>query len=277
MRCAPRRVVAAASEAERHARAAHDEALAHTAAQLRQTTLGLGPVHVDEAVRQVQELLASSTDSVDGATLRRTLGKLLAMRGDFDVARDLIRGSIADAREAGLLLQAAAAAMTVAFVEVHAGDLETAERILRDGIDDLDRLGGTSYRWTTTLDLVEVLAYRGEYEEAATLCSDVRENINQQDLVDFIAVNALQGFLVARTGEHAEGERLSARAAEVAKGIDFYESKGQAFEWHARTLALVDKPAQARDAAATALAIYEAKGDAPASAWTRELLDSLSR
>ena len=55
-----------------------------------------------------------------------------------------------------------------------------------------------------------------------------------------------------------------------------YESKARAFEWHARTLALVGKPLEAREAAAAALAIYEAKGDIPASAWARELLDSLS-
>ena len=55
-----------------------------------------------------------------------------------------------------------------------------------------------------------------------------------------------------------------------------YESKARAYEWHARTLALVGKPLEAREAAATALAIYEAKGDIPASAWARELLDSLS-
>ena len=36
------------------------------------------------------------------------------------------------------------------------------------------------------------------------------------------------------------------------------------------------KPEEAREAATTALAIYEAKGDVPASAWARELVDSLA-
>ena len=54
-----------------------------------------------------------------------------------------------------------------------------------------------------------------------------------------------------------------------------YDPKARAYEWHARTLAVVGRPAEAREAAATALAIYEAKGDIPASAWARELLDSL--
>ena len=89
-------------------------------------------------------------------------------------------------------------------------------------------------------------------------------------------VDSLEGFLAAAAGSHAEGERLSDRAVGLAATIDFYEAKARAYEWHARTLALVGKPAEAREAAATALAIYEAKGDVPASAWARELLDSLS-
>ena len=76
-------------------------------------------------------------------------------------------------------------------------------------------------------------------------------------------MNALEGFLAARRGELAEGERLSRRAVEVAATIDMYEHKARAYEWHARTLAIVGKPAEAREAAEVALAIYEAKGDLP--------------
>jgi hypothetical protein len=90
-------------------------------------------------------------------------------------------------------------------------------------------------------------------------------------------VDSLEGFLAARSGAHEEGERLSRRAVEVAATIDMYEMKARTYEWHARTLALVGKPEEAREAAATALAIYEAKGDAPASAWARELVDSLAQ
>ena len=60
-------------------------------------------------------------------------------------------------------------------------------------------------------------------------------------------------------GAHEEGERLSARAIAIASTIDMYGPKASVYE-----------------AAATALAINEAKGDIPATAWARELLDSLS-
>ena len=104
----------------------------------------------------------------------------------------------------------------------------------------------------------------------------MRDTIRTDDLTDVIGLNALEGFLAAQRGELEEGERLSARAVEVAATIDMYEHKAGAYKWHARTLAIVGKPAEAREAATIALAIYEAKGDVPASAWARELVDSLA-
>jgi len=125
------------------------------------------------------------------------------------------------------------------------------------------------------LQLADLLADRGEHAEAAQLCAVVRETMNDDDIVDVIRVNALEGYLAACRGEHAEAERLADHAIGIASTIDRYDDKGRTYEWHARTLALVGKPAEAREAAATALAIYEAKGDLPAGEWARELLDSL--
>ena len=139
---------------------------------------------------------------------------------------------------------------------------------MRASIAELDRLGNRSYRGTTALMLADVLATRGAYEEAARWCAEVRETLNEDDLADVIAVDSLEGFLAAVGGSHAEGERLSARAVGLAATSDMYEWGGRN-EWHARTLALVGKPLEAREAAAAALAVFEAKGDIPASAGPR--------
>ena len=63
---------------------------------------------------------------------------------------------------------------------------------------------------------------------------------------------------------------------EIRLIVERHGGMARTYAWHAGTLALIGKPAEAREAAATALAIYETKGDIPASAWARELLDSLS-
>jgi tetratricopeptide (TPR) repeat protein len=276
MRCRAALATTAALQAEVHARAAGDDRLAATMRSWSVMPLSFGPAPVAEALAAAQALLAEAKGMVDRAHGERAVGKLLAMRGEMDAARELVRAGIASSREAGQLVEAAGSAQTAAFVEMRAGELEAAEDALRAGIAELDRFASHGYRGTTALQLADVLAVRGEHEEAARWCAEVRETLNEDDLTDAVAANSLEGFLAAVSGSHAEGERLSEQAVGLAATIDMYESKGRAYEWHARTLSLVGKPAEARRAAATALAIYEAKGDIPASTGARELLDSLS-
>ena len=268
---------AAAEHAEAHARAAGDEALAELMRQTAQRMPAYGLTHVEEALLSVRAMLAEATGIVGQASAHRSIGKLLAMRGEFDAAREHLHAGVESTREAGLLVDAAAASMSLAFVEQRAGAPATAEAQLREGIDELARLGNSSYRGTAMLQLAELLATRGAYDEAAHLCSTVRDTIRTDDLSDVIAVDSLEAFLSAQSGAYEEGERLSTRAVEVAATIDMYDPKARAYEWHARTLALVGKPDEAREAAAIALSIYETKGDVPASAWARELVDSLAQ
>jgi class 3 adenylate cyclase len=267
---------AAAERAEAHARAAGDEAFAESMRLTARRMLVYGPAHVDEALRAARAMLIEATGTIGRALARRNIGKLLAMRGEIDAAREHVYAGVEIIRETGRLVDAAAGEQMISFVERRAGAADVAEARLREGIDELDRLGNSSYRGTTALLLADLLATRGAYEEAAHWCSSVRDTIREDDLTDVIAVDALEGFLAARRGDHVEGERLTTHAVDVAAEIDMYDHKALAHEWHARTLAIVGKPLEAREAAATALAIYEAKGDVPASAWAQELLDSLS-
>ena len=271
------RASTASLQAEAHARAAGDDQLAASMRSWSVMPLSYGPAPVAEALSAAQALLAEAKGMAARAHAQRAIGKLLAIRGDIDVARELVRAGIESNRESGQLVEAAASAQTAAFVEVRAGALATAEDVLRASIAELDRLANRSYRGTTTLLLADVLATRGAHEEAGRLCAEVRETLNEDDLSDVVALDSLEGFLAAVAGSHAEGERLSNRAVELASSSDMYEWNGRSNEWHARTLVLIGKPREARDAAVTALAVYEAKGDVAASASARELLDSLSR
>jgi len=268
---------AAAERAEAHARVAGDRAFAELMRQTAQKMTTYGPIPVDEALLPARAMLAEATGTVAEASARRNIAKLLAMRGETEAARESMDAGNASLREAGLLVDAAAGAMSMAFVELRAGVPDAAESRLREGIDELGRLGNSSYRGTSMLLLAELLAARGAYDEASSLCSAVRDTIRTDDLTDVIMLDSLGGFLAAQSGAYAEGERLSTRAVEVAATIDMYDHKARTYEWHARTLALVGKADEAREAAATALAIYEAKGDVPASGWARELVESLSQ
>jgi class 3 adenylate cyclase len=276
MSCRAAAAAAAARRAERHARAAGDDALATWTRGQWGVALSFGPAHVDEAISAVQAMFNGATGILDRAEEQRLLGKLLAIRGEIEQAREHAREGIEHTREAGQLVEAAGYAMLTAFIEKRAGAPAAAEDALRRGVAELDLVGNRSYRGTMALLLADALAFRGEREEAAKWCAEVRESLNSDDLADVIAIDSLEGFLAAAAGSGAEGERLSNQAVELANTTDFYERRGGAYEWHARTLAIVGKPEEAREAAATALAIYEAKGDQPAAAWARELVASLA-
>jgi len=276
MSCRVATVTAAAIRAEAHARAAGEETLTRTTRSFAQRTLAFGPAPVEEAMHAAQEMSAEATGLTARAEAQLAIAKVLAIRGEIDEAREHAHLGIEGHREAGQLVEAAGYSMLLGFVEVRAGLPAAAESALRNGVEELDRLGNASYRQTVALLLAGVLAARGAYDEASRLCAEVRPLVNPDDHVDAIGIDSLEGFLAAVAGAHEDGERLSARAVAIASTIDMYDPKASVYEWHARTLALVGKPAEAREAAATALAIYEAKGDVPATAWARELLDSLS-
>jgi class 3 adenylate cyclase/tetratricopeptide (TPR) repeat protein len=276
MSCRGAAAAAAALRAETHARAAQDDVFAAWLRSMWGMALCFGPAPVEEGIQAAQTMFDEAASVVDRADAQRLLGKLLGMRGEIEQAREHARAGIQVLREVGQLVEAAGYGMLIAFIETRGDDPAAAEDALRRGVAELDQLGNRSYRGTTAMLLADVLACRGEYEEAARWCAEVRESLNEDDLVDAISVDSLEGFLLAAAGSHAEGERLSDRAVELADTTDFYEERGRAYQWRARTLALAGKPAEAREAAATALAIYEAKGDIPASTWARELLGSLS-
>ncbi len=276
MSCQVVATTAAARRAEAHARAAGDRAMTATVRSWGQRSLAFGPAPAAEAMLAAQEMLENATGLVARAEAQRLVGKLLAMQGQHEAAREHIRQGTGATRDAGMRVEAAANSQSTAFVEIRAGSADAAETALRLGIEELDRLGNRSYRGTTALLLADLLADRGAYEEASRWCAEVRETLNDDDLTDVIGLDAIQGFLAATTGDREAGIRLTTHAVEAAARIDMYDHKARAYQWHARTLALLGRQEEAREAAETALAIYEAKGDIPASTWARELLDSLS-
>jgi hypothetical protein len=267
---------AAAARGEQHARAAGDTTLADDLRR-RSRSYHYDLTPIDAAVvTKAEALVGESTGIVSRAILRRQLAKLLAIQGEFDAARKHVSQSIAELREAGQPLEAGAASMYVGFIEVRAGDLEAAERALEAGALELERLGSFGFYTTVALQLAEVLIRRGRLDEAARWSTAARARVAEDDLVDVVSRDALEGFLAASRGDHAEAERRARHAVEVAAPIEAFEPKAAAQEWLGQTLALAGRTSEAREAAAAALAVYEAKRDVAAIAWTRALLDSLS-
>ena len=193
MSCHTALAAAAARRAEAHARAAGDTLLADSMQQLARRTLAYGPAHVDEAMAAAQAMLAEATGIVGRAAAQRTIGKLLAMRGEVEAGREQVAAGNEGMREAGRLVEAAAGSQMVAFVEIRGNARDVAEAALRNGLVELERLGNLSYRGTTALMLVDLLVHRGAYDEAASWCAVAREVMSEDDLTDVIASMRARG------------------------------------------------------------------------------------
>jgi class 3 adenylate cyclase/tetratricopeptide (TPR) repeat protein len=275
--CRARDAQAAALRGIAHAEAADDRALAHELRKNVVATTFFGPDHIDEAIRAAESLLEEvAGHSLETATAGGMLGRALAVKGDVERGRALEKASFEKSHEAGLLVYAAAGCMSIALVEVAGGELGEAERVLRAGIEELDRLGDRGFYATAVLILAELLEHQGRYDEAAALCKVIRETTASGDLVNVIGVDALEGWLLARAGDLEAGEQMVMRAVERAEHIDFYDQKALVFVMLAKTHEVAGRRGEAVAAAQVALAIFEAKGDKASTARLRELVSSLA-
>jgi class 3 adenylate cyclase/tetratricopeptide (TPR) repeat protein len=258
-----------------YAERAGQRALAEWLRAWEGATVGFGPTPVDEVIRLTEAKLEASSSPQLRAGALRGLARMLACRCEFERARELYREGTSISLEAGLLREAAAAAMGVAYIEKRAGDLDAAEAALRSGIEELDALGDRAFYSTVVSTLAAVLLDRGQDDEASAWCVRARETASPSDVATVAHVEALEGLLAARRGDRADGERLARSAVDMLAESDFYDLTGGARLFLARTLIECGKLDEARSEAAKALAIYEAKGDQPAAGRARELLDSL--
>jgi hypothetical protein len=97
----------------------------------------------------------------------------------------------------------------------------------------------------------------------------------EDDLASQLPARSAQASVLASRGSWPEAEQL---AREVVHGFSEAESpnqQGDAWIDLARVLASAGESAEAGDAARTALAFYERKGNLPASALTQAFIDEL--
>jgi hypothetical protein len=104
----------------------------------------------------------------------------------------------------------------------------------------------------------------------------VRETTGSGDLVNDLGVDALEGYLSARTGDLENGLRLVRGAAERAAHVDFFWTRGLVYTALGKTLVLAGESADAVKAFEVALRVYDDKGDVTSARQTRELIASVS-
>ena len=221
----------------------------------------LGPTPVAEAEAQLRKLLEVARGNIVAeAGVYRGLGRVAAMRGDFEVARELFQPGREPLKEAGLTVPYAAAAHGAADIEELAGNLPEAADLLHDAFEQLDGLGEHAFASTQAALLARVLLRLGRDAEAAGWVARARELSPRRDATTLATADYVDALLASRRGEHERALHLARRAVEQADATDFWGVRGHAHEALAEVLSGAGDVDAARVAQRRAVEIYKAKG-----------------
>jgi tetratricopeptide (TPR) repeat protein len=255
------------------ATAAAEEIIAHAseASDIRQQRRGAlgyamaalhGPTPVRQAIERCDELVSA----VDGdrrtqAVVQLCLAQLVAMDDDIERARSLYRGAQAMLNELGPSVLAASTSTDAAPIELLAGDVSTAEDLLRRDLAALGAMGETYLRSTVAGLLARTLILADRHDEAELLAVEVSEIAAPDDLDAQVLWRSALARCRARQGRLEEAITIASEAVEIARSTTDEVRKAETLVDRAAVLAAAGRPDQARADLANALGILQAKGD----------------
>jgi predicted ATPase/class 3 adenylate cyclase len=231
-----------------------------------------GPLPVDEGIERCRAFLrGAGDDATIRAFAQNELAPLLAMRGEFEQARELLAAAGATFRELGLNVWAANSGQEGFYVEMHAGDARAAASMLRQSYASLDEMGERGFLSTIAGMLAHALCALGEYDEAEAYSRRSQEFAAADDFLSQILWRTARAKAHARRGRMAEAEALAREAIELTNRSpeDLLTSAG-AYVDLAEVLECDGRLAEAATCLAEAARRYEAKGDIVALAQARE-------
>jgi class 3 adenylate cyclase/tetratricopeptide (TPR) repeat protein len=253
----------AGERALEHARRAGDRHEEARSVDTLCTSLLYGPAHTTEAIERCIQMLDWARGSrIMTANVGISLAGLKAMRGEFEEARVLAAAARSTYHELGLRLAVAGLTQVTGPLELLAGDLDAAERELREGLDILEPLGSAGYQDAL---LANVLYRHGNVDEAERLVARAEAGAAEDNIAAQVEWRAVRAKL-ERSVELAEA------AVELAGRTDALNLRGDAELDLAETLRLLGEPDEAARAVQRALELYEQKGNVVAATHAASLL-----
>jgi hypothetical protein len=164
-------------------------------------------------------------------------------------------------RELGQKMHAAITAVDLLIVELLADNLAAAEREVVADYDYLEH-AGESYFFPTIAALLSRVVRDQQRDDDALTYSRVAERTSATDDIESQALwRSIRAPIVARQGKFAEAEALARSAVELSRRTDALQMQADTLTELASVLAIAGRPAEARTELATAIDIYQAKGD----------------
>jgi class 3 adenylate cyclase/tetratricopeptide (TPR) repeat protein len=231
-----------------------------------------GAATTEDTIAFLDELLAEDArEGIERPTTMLAKAGMLAMRGDFATARELVRTAAPVARELGLV-PLGMIGMAGGSVELLAGEPDSAVELLMEPWERYGELGETGFRSTVGTMLAQALFVAGRIDEAEAVLTEVEAFAGVYDFDPQVRLRSVRALILAGRGEFEEAEGLAREALAIVERTDYLEATA---DTHVALATVLDAAGRSDEAAAewrTALDIYERKGATVRAGEVREHL-----
>jgi class 3 adenylate cyclase/tetratricopeptide (TPR) repeat protein len=232
----------------------------------------LGPRPVASGLEHMERIRSDADGPLVEASALLSLGCLRLMGGDKAVGRDLYRRSEAIYRDLGIRLLAAAQATLTGWSELVAGDLTTAETLLRTGYAELEKMGERGLLSSTAAELGRVLCEQGAYDEADRFASMSDELSGPGDAFNSSLIAGIRARVLASRRDLDAASLSAQEAVARAAAGDCLELTADAYRALADVLHASGQAEDAKAALRDALGLYAEKGNVVAAGRVRTAL-----
>jgi tetratricopeptide (TPR) repeat protein len=240
------------------ARAAGDHRLEADCRTFRFGPLLWGPLPVAEAERMASEL--EGTPRLEAFALG-VRSYLAAITGRAEEARELTTRSLRILEDIGNRLHVASGrAMVAGEVFKLIGDLDGAERLQREGVQDLEAMGETGFLSTAAAYLSDTLLALGKMDEAFRYTEMARATGQEDDFVTQVMWRRTRGVLLSRQGRHDEAETMLRDALAIVEPSDYLIERAEVLVALGEALGAAGRPDEATQNVRQAIQLFEGKG-----------------
>ncbi|MDP9492151.1 MAG: AAA family ATPase, partial [Actinomycetota bacterium] len=236
-----------------------------------------GPTPVHEGIARCEALLAEGTDRIGRAHILVYLGGLHGLVDQSEQALELLAEAQQVYRELDDAYALAANGGRVeGRVHVLSADLGTAEQVLRDCAERLQRLGDEAGFSSLASELGQVLYAQGRYADAGEWGELAEAHAPRGDIIAQFAWRTLRAKTLAQGGRPDEADTLVREALSIVERTDLLTHHGEVCVDAAHVAWLQDRHDQAAEQGKRALELFDAKDNTASADRARAVLDVIA-
>jgi class 3 adenylate cyclase/tetratricopeptide (TPR) repeat protein len=232
-----------------------------------------GATPFDECERQARVVIAQ-IDRFGSHAMRAQSGlaNIAALQGRFAESREYFETYLAWMADRGRRFEILSTAMSRGSSEIAAGEYERAEAVLREGWDELGRLGEGGFRSTTGTYLAEALVELGRLDEALAVLDEAQSMTAPDDWVTHAYSAYVRGIAASAAGDHESAAVLVGEAVDLAAQREYVVTRAIFWLGQGRVLLAAGRAEEAREALEAAVQLARPKGATVVEKQALELL-----